>query len=579
MPFKMIFEIRLAAIAMCIAILGCGGTKPEGPVGPKGKKEARLVRPIDPPNESGKAVLDELGVTVLKPSNKISEKSKNAAKDKQNSEDAIANKTSEPEYRRPTKWVNSDELPFEFWEVQYLGNRPVGYLHQRVSPSAIGSAGIYRIDAESFIRVTRVKQRFEQRLKVTSIEEVDGRLKTIEANLKQGALETKIEGSVILGSLRLKIQANEKASGVDVPWSNEFGGPFAVAQSLRGKKMEPGEIRNLSMLDPVLGQVVRVRLQAKEYLKTPLMDGLQHNLLEITSEVTLDDKSLASTLWVNKSGETLKTYTSALDIRSFRTERSFAEGIRDAVLSESLAKTKIVLETPIDDYEAAKSLVFKIRHPDLDPKRLIPGRTNQSVKSITTFSANVTVFAMQEKSTLPDGVSPELQADPMYSSPSQIIQSDDDVVKKLAAKFFDDKELGKSVLDRLRRGVYNWIDKKIPYSPTLSSAAEVARNKSGSSIEHAILFAAIVRARNVPSRVAMGVIYNGSREEPALVFHAWTEVYLKDHWVSIDASVEKASTNATYFKFVDTPFVDQNPYAPLLASLQIIDLMDISLVE
>jgi len=573
MPFKKYSYDRFAIVFLCLITLGCGSNSTEN-ARSSGGKDARMVKSMEPPSSAGKAVLDELGVSELTPKHKISDNKGPSAEDRAKSDESKKAQAETEEgsiYQRPARWLNVDELPYEFWEVQYLGNRPVGYLFQKVTRSTVG----FRIDSESSVRISRGKERLEQRLKVTSIEEVDGRMKIVEATMKQGTVESRNDGNVILGSLRLKKQANGAVVETEILWKNYYGGPFVVAQSLRGNPMKPGETRKLLMLDPTLGEMVQVILKAKEFLKTPLLDGMQHNLLEIDSEVKFGDKGLTSTLWVNKEGETQKTYTSALDIRSFRAERSFAESVRDSVMCESFSKTKIGLVVPIENYASAKSIVFKVRHPEIDPKRLMPGRTNQSVKSLTVFSAYVTVFAMSEKSPLPEGVPPELQEDPRCSKPSPVIQSEDAVIKKLATQFFEDKALGSSVLERFRRGVYNWVENKTPYTPLLTSAAETARSKSGDCIDHAMLLAAIVRARGVPARVAIGLVYNGSKEEPAMVLHSWTEVYLKDHWVSIDASKENSSTDATYVKLVDTPFADQNPYGPLMAALQAIELIEI----
>ncbi len=580
MSFRRIANDWIAVFLLCLAIFGCEPADPKATI-PAGSRAKTIAR-VEPPNEEGKAVLEELGVTDLQATPKAIESRNAKAKDKKNSDGSPASKsadTEEPTYERPASWVSSNELPYEFWEVQYLGNRPIGYLHQIVMPSPTGSIGIYRIDADSFIRVSKDKKRLDQRLNVTSIEETDGRLRTIEAILKQGDLETKINGMVILGILRLKTQSKEKASGVDIPWPKQYGGPFAVAQSLRGRPMRPGETRKLSMLDPVLGQLVQITLTAKDFMKTPLMDGNQHSLLEITSQAKVGDTSLVSTLWTNLSGETQKTYTSSLDIRSFRVERSLAESIRDAVACEMLTKTEIKLKSPLDDYASKESLDFQVRHAERDPFQMLPGRTNQSIKSTSAFSALVTVFAINEKSPIPEGVTPELTSDPSCLTASPVVQSDDGSVKKLAGQFFNDKELGKTVLERFRKGVFNWIEKKTDYSPLMSSAAEVARNRVGDSTEHAMLLAAIVRSRGVPSRIALGLVYNDSKENPALVFHAWTEVYLKDHWVSIDASVESPFTDATYLKLVDSPLADHNPYAVLLTALNAIQHFDISLAE
>jgi hypothetical protein len=580
MPFTGYPARCFVALLLSFGVMGCGKADSKSGIaaGSKGKGGATLSLP----NEAGKAVLEELGVAELQVKPTIVEGKKSLQDAKQTSQGSLQGEEDAPKeevYVRTPNWISSDELPHEFWEVQYFGNRPIGYLHQTVMPSPTGAAGILRIDAESFIRISKDKKSLDQYFNVTSIEESDGRLRTIEAKTKQGEFETTTEGMVILGVLRLKTQSPEKATGVDIPWPKECGGPFAVAQSMRGRPMRPGEIRRLLMLDPVLGQVVKVKLESKDYVKTPLLDGNQHSLLEVHSEVRAGDMKTSSTLWTNMSGETLKTYTSAWDIRSFRVERSLAESIRDVAACEKLTKTKIKLKSPIEGLASKEKIEFRIGHPERDPFQLIPGRTNQSVKSTSAFTVLATVFAMKEKSAVPLGVTPELTQDPLYSKPSPFIQSDDERVKKLAEHFYNDKTEEKSVLERLRQGVYKWIEKKLEYSPSMSSAAEVIRERAGDSTEHATLLAAIVRARGVPSRVAFGLVYNESKTDPALVFHAWTEVYLKDHWLSIDASVEKPNTNASYLKLVDSPLADQNPYAALREALTLIRDIEIDIAN
>ncbi len=575
MSFTRNAVFRCVVLSLCLGLTGCGrtDTNAEGVPGSKGKS----IPAIERPNEAGKAVLDELGVTELqvKPTVVVSKDAKKGEKK------ADSNNDDEKEtiYERPPSWISANELPYEFWEVQYLGNRPIGYLHQSIMPSPTGATGILRIDADSFVRTVKDKKRIDQQMSVTSIEETDGRIRTIAATTKQGEIETKTEGMLILGTLRLKTQSPDKATGVDIPWPKECGGPFVVAQSLKGRPMRPGETRRLLMLDPVLGQIVKMKLQAKEYIKTPLIDGNQYSLLEIVSEARVGDQSLSSILWTNMAGEVLKTYTSALDIRSFRVQRSLAENIRDAAACERLTKTKIKLKSPLENVVSKEKLDFQIGHSERDPVQMLPGRTNQSVKSTSAFTAQVTVYAMKEKSSIPFGVTPELVPDPLCMKSSPIVQSDDDGVKKLAEQFFNDKNLGGSALERLRRGVYKWIEKKTEYAPAIASAAEVVRDRAGDSTEHAVLLAAVVRARSVPSRVAMGLVYNQSKTDPALVFHAWTEVHLKDHWLSIDASVENPDTNASYLKLADSPLADQNPYATLLATLNAIEQLEFLVVE
>src|SRR5262249_1401304 len=83
-----------------------------------------------------------------------------------------------------------------------------------------------------------------------------------------------------------------------------------------------------------------------------------------------------------------------------------------------------------------------------------------------------------------------------------------------------------------------YVDREIQkkdFSTALGSAAEVARSLQGDCTEHAVLLAAMLRARNIPSKIAVGLVYI----EPLSSFggHMWTEALLGDRWVPLDATL------------------------------------------
>jgi Transglutaminase-like superfamily len=530
--------VKISLLCASFSLVGCEN-KPKLDAGlpPKSSKDSRAVPP-ELPNPTGKDVLKELGLGELKVP-------RNVVDGKQNSAKSVEKK--EATYQRPSKWIAEQDLPYEFWEIQFIGNRPVGYLHQRVGPSLVGSAGIYRIDVDTYKQVKLGSKQFDQRLKVMTIEEVDGSLRTIEANLKQGDDVTRIDGNVVLESLRLQIQKNGSTVGKEIPWGNGVGGPFADIQSLRGDPLEPGEKRNFTWLDPVTGNILKMELKAGKHIQTPLLDGIQHRLLEVTARATIGERGVESTLWVNEKGEVLKSYNAESDIRSFRCEQSLAESVRDAGLCESYKEFSVPLLNPIPDYKTKERLSFRIQLSDaLTSKNVFPSRTNQTAKVRSSLALEITSFPMNEQSTVPNGVTPELKIDDSCVKPTPVLQSDDPFVKKIAKEFVADKTPGISKLEKLRLGVFRWIKNKTPFSPRIASAAEAARSQSGDSTEHAMLLAAVVRSLGVSSRVAGGLIYNGDEKTPAMVYHAWTEIYGRDRWISLDASIEENRTNATY---------------------------------
>jgi transglutaminase-like putative cysteine protease len=113
--------------------------------------------------------------------------------------------------------------------------------------------------------------------------------------------------------------------------------------------------------------------------------------------------------------------------------------------------------------------------------------------------------------------------------------------------------------------------KKKNFSTLLASAAEVAKDLSGDCTEHAVLLAAMCRAREIPSRVAVGLVY--VPELSSFGGHMWAEVYVNGKWVPLDATLGKGGIAADHIKFADSSFSDEGDAAPLAEFLPMVSVL------
>ncbi len=106
------------------------------------------------------------------------------------------------------------------------------------------------------------------------------------------------------------------------------------------------------------------------------------------------------------------------------------------------------------------------------------------------------------------------------------IQSDDPEIRKQAEALTG----GLDDIDKAR-ALTDWVFDNLAKSPTLSipSAREVLDNRVGDCNEHAVLFAALARAVDLPTRVATGLAYTGGQ----FYYHAWPEVWV-GRWLALD---------------------------------------------
>jgi len=178
----------------------------------------------------------------------------------------------------------------------------------------------------------------------------------------------------------------------------------------------------------------------------------------------------------------------------------------------------------------------------------------------------------------PVAATEEELANKEYMSPSAMVDNADDVVVELAHSIDSRleamaKEGGYKVPGRgetppapmqeamayqLRELVNSHIQDK-HLSTAYASASETARTGSGDCTEHAVLLAALLKARGIPSRVCHGLVYvelggsaiNGQAEVDAqgnvvesaassdgqFGWHMWSQALINGHWHDLDATL------------------------------------------
>ena len=165
---------------------------------------------------------------------------------------------------------------------------------------------------------------------------------------------------------------------------------------------------------------------------------------------------------------------------------------------------------------------------------------------------------------------------------SSFLNSNDPLIKKLvddAIKGIPDDPVKRAAA--IRQYVYNYISGK-NLGVGFASASETARTREGDCSEHSVLMAAMLRAENIPSRLASGLIYADQFLDKKGIFgyHMWTQALLPDengklHWVDFDPTWPN-KFDATHI-LLQTSYMsddglsanDMVTLAPLIGKLQI----------
>lgn len=133
----------------------------------------------------------------------------------------------------------------------------------------------------------------------------------------------------------------------------------------------------------------------------------------------------------------------------------------------------------------------------------------------------------------------------VYTKPSELIESDAPQVKQLAEKIWPGKLSSDADILKYEEKVSAWEMKNIAYDYRLAwkisngstwgyTAKEVIKKKQGTCGEFTNVCIALMRAKGIPARYAVGCYDKGQQ----ITYHAWTEVYVPDSgWIPMDAEV------------------------------------------
>ena len=115
------------------------------------------------------------------------------------------------------------------------------------------------------------------------------------------------------------------------------------------------------------------------------------------------------------------------------------------------------------------------------------------------------------------------------------------------------------------------------FSQVFVSAAEVAASKQGDCTEHAVLLAALCRAREIPARVAMGLVY--VEEKQGFLYHMWTEAWIHDRWIPLDGTLGLGGIGVAHLKLADSTLAGPSAYADIIPIINVVGRLKIKVVE
>jgi transglutaminase/protease-like cytokinesis protein 3 len=163
-----------------------------------------------------------------------------------------------------------------------------------------------------------------------------------------------------------------------------------------------------------------------------------------------------------------------------------------------------------------------------------------------TGSFNYTIEAVVETNVLfPDlqeyDLATKITEGQEFLNPSENIESNSEAIRTAALNLFESESWLNTVVG-VTAWTYESIEYDLGYYPETHSATTTLRTKKGVCDEFAVLGAAMLRAKGIPTKIVTGLAYN-PEEEQGWNNHAWLETLNPGSgWVSLDPTFGQAGT-------------------------------------
>jgi hypothetical protein len=451
----------------------------------------------------------------------------------------------------------------ETWQVIYLSGQRIGYSRSVIENVSQDGGTIVKTSSISNMSFKRFGQTLIMKQSLSTEETTEGDLRRFRFETANPPAMTAVTtGKIVAQELTLTQEINGKARTTVQPWQNGVKSPVFQDRLLKANPLKPGETRSFDSFVPEFAKVGKATLKAIDFEKTKLLNDVPRKLFKVSSTHSLLP-GIVMNNFLDNDGDTLKVSTNMLGSTMELFQVSKDEALKTIEGAElDLAVSTLVKVKPLAKGHETQRVVYRVTIADQDPCDVIPVGDTQKIKRLDDETAELTVISIPIPRTAKIGnVAPE------FLESSQYLQRDDELVQKHANRAAGDATDPAVIARRMETYVLEKLTSK-NFSTAMASAAEVAKSLEGDCTEHAVLLAAMLRAKQIPSRIVVGLVY--AERMFAFGGHMWTEAYLNDQWIPLDATLGLGGIGAAHIKLATSSLSDDGPaaisgFAPLMS--------------
>lgn len=439
----------------------------------------------------------------------------------------------------------------ETWQAIAVRGQRIGYGHLVITREVRAGQTL----VASRLRLHSVLKRFDGKVTLIVDQEVEeqenGNLLRFRYQLDNPpAARVEMIGRVADGRLHLQTTAGGQTTRTTLPVPADLKSPGYPDRWLEERPPAPGEAPVIQLFDPQIGAVLTVRITPRGPAEFASPGGEKQTGARFTLEYLDGIPGLTIESYRNAAGRIVLNEAPLLGTTTWSVSREAA--LQELPDDVDVGLAALIHVPRIENAAQLREAVYRLTAPDGLPDDLFPSGPMQSVERIDPRTVRITVRALRPGEAPAGPVLPPPPPEE-YRAATSMARSDDPEIVRLATQSAPADAPPEEIARRLERAVHGWLTRK-NMSTSLASASEVVRSRAGDCTEHAVLLTALLRARGLPARVAVGLVYWDRHS--AFAGHAWTEVWLDGRWVPLDATQPQGGCGADRLKLADSSLAD-----------------------
>ena len=436
------------------------------------------------------------------------------------------------DYRNPPPGVFDDE-----WMEIFMSGQKIGYGHLLFRREG----DLITCEQHQEFHLMRLDSAITMTEDSTSTETLAGSPRSFHCNMNMGDQPTVVDGhgdghtfdiTSLQGAFRQQ-QTVTFPDGVLMAWGAE--------RLARQKGLAPGTAYDFlsydSTVDAFAPLPTHTEVSAPEKVSIYGHDVTASRVaLRVTSKNGLGSTDGIS--WVDANDRTVKVSLPMGPLSMEMVAATEAQAKGDYLPADIFSASLITLDQPVP--AATATITLRLRRADGQPLPPIPESAMEHGEILPDGSARLTLtrpsLARTQAAAAPG---PALADTAPFLARNSYLDTSDPLVRQLATTAGGPAATApKAVAQQLRDFVATYIDKK-DMSVGFGTATETAKSREGDCTEHAVLLAALGRARGLPARVDCGLVYVPHYEghDNVLGFHMWAQFYFDGRWQDYDAAL------------------------------------------